>query len=73
MKITTFQIKFDNPQGVFNAGALVSGHVHLTLAKPMKMRSKYYFHLSSCLSEINEHTWVSQICAITGIDMISLP
>lgn len=44
MKITVFQIKFDNPQGVFIAGDLVSGHVQLTLAKPLKMRSiKIYF------------------------------
>lgn len=39
MKITTFEIKFDNPQGVFLSGGLVSGHVQLTLAKPMKMRT----------------------------------
>ena len=49
MKITTFEIKFDNPQGVFQAGGLVSGHVHLTLVKPLKMRSKLFVYLI-CLS-----------------------
>ncbi|KAL4235194.1 Arrestin (or S-antigen) [Mactra antiquata] len=39
MKLTTFEIKFDNPQGVFDAGSCVSGQVVLCLAKPMKMRS----------------------------------
>lgn len=44
MRITTFQIKFDNLQAVFLAGGLVSGHVQLTLNKPLKLRSlKIYF------------------------------
>lgn len=41
MKLTHFEIKFDNPQGVFMSSGAVSGHVLLNLAKPMKMRSKY--------------------------------
>ncbi|XP_053402728.1 arrestin domain-containing protein 17-like [Mercenaria mercenaria] len=43
MKLTHFEIKFDNPQGVFAAGMTVSGQVLLNLAKPMKMRSLKIF------------------------------
>ncbi|XP_060556233.1 arrestin domain-containing protein 17-like [Ruditapes philippinarum] len=39
MKLTHFQIQFDNPHGVFAAGEKVSGQIMLNLAKPMKMRS----------------------------------
>ncbi|XP_052816103.1 arrestin domain-containing protein 17-like [Mya arenaria] len=39
MKLQTFQISFNNAQGVFNAGDSVSGVLHLHLLKPMKMRS----------------------------------
>jgi hypothetical protein len=46
MKLTHFQIQFDNPHGVFAAGEKVSGQIMLNLAKPMKMRSKLD---SSCI------------------------
>ncbi|CAL1532530.1 unnamed protein product [Lymnaea stagnalis] len=38
MKLDEFEIRFDNPRGVFCAGENVSGNVVVKLTKPMKMR-----------------------------------
>ncbi|RUS82645.1 hypothetical protein EGW08_009598 [Elysia chlorotica] len=38
MKLSDFEIRFDNPRGVFATGDNVSGVVFIKLAKPMKMR-----------------------------------
>ncbi|KAH9503434.1 Arrestin domain-containing protein 17 [Bulinus truncatus] len=38
MKLDEFEIRFDNPRGVFSAGENVSGSVVVKLTKPMKMR-----------------------------------
>ncbi|CAG5124903.1 unnamed protein product [Candidula unifasciata] len=44
MKLDEFEIRFDNPRGVFCTGDNVSGHVVVKLTKPMKMRSiQLYF------------------------------
>lgn len=39
-KLETFQILFTHPQGVFFAGQVVSGNVHVVLGESMKMRGR---------------------------------
>ena len=42
-KLEHFDIVYNNPQEVYNAGDVIIGEVRMTLREPMKMRCKFDF------------------------------
>lgn len=47
MKLSLFEIKYDNPQGRFLAGSSISGVLHIGLSKPMKMKAIHLYFVGN--------------------------